>query len=61
VSLYADVAVTFDDRVYNSATFVNIYKKGSNAPLDVDRYAYGKKKRSTSTTGSGATPATQPG
>jgi hypothetical protein len=61
VSLYADVEVTFDDRVYNSAKFVNNYKKGSNTPLDVDRYDYGKKKRSTSTTGSGATPATQSG
>jgi hypothetical protein len=43
VSLYADVAVTFDDGVYNSAKFVNNYKKCSNTPLDVDRYAYGKK------------------
>ncbi len=43
MSLYADVEVTFDDGVYNSAKFVNNYKKGSNTPLDVDRYAYGKK------------------
>jgi hypothetical protein len=27
----------------NSAKFVNTYRKARNTPLDVDRYAYGKK------------------
>jgi hypothetical protein len=43
VGLYADVVVTFDDHVYNSKQFVNIYRRGSNTPLDVWRDAYGKK------------------
>jgi hypothetical protein len=38
VSRYTSVKVTFDDYLYNSGQFVNIYKRGSNKPLDVYRY-----------------------
>jgi hypothetical protein len=44
VSPYADVIVTFDDNVYASAKFVNIYKKGSSTPLAAYRYGDGTKK-----------------
>jgi Bacterial Ig-like domain len=44
VSPYADVVVTFDDNVYDSKGFVNIYKKGSSTPLAVYRYGDGDKK-----------------
>lgn len=40
VSRYADVVVKFDDDLYGSSKFVNIYKKGSNTPLAVYRSAY---------------------
>jgi hypothetical protein len=40
VSPYADVVVTFDDNVYGSTGFVNIYKRGSSTPLAVYRRAY---------------------
>ena len=36
----ADVVVTFDDEIYRSGKFVNIYKRGSTTPLAVYRYAY---------------------
>ncbi len=36
----ADVLVTFDDAIYDSARFVNIYKSGSSTPLAVYRYTY---------------------
>jgi len=46
VSRFADVVGTFDDEVYDSKQFVNIYKKGSSTPLAVYRYAhsYGGKE-----------------
>jgi hypothetical protein len=44
VSPRAWVEVTFDDDVYDSARFVNIYKRGSNTPLAVHRYAYGDEE-----------------
>jgi hypothetical protein len=40
MSPYADVVVTFDDDVYASAKFVNIYKRGLSTPLRVYRKAY---------------------
>ena len=44
VGRYANVVVTLDDYVYNSAKFVNIYKKGSSTPLAIsDRYTSGKR------------------
>ena len=43
VSRYAEVMVTFDDNVYKSAKFVNIYKRGSSTPLAVSRSTYGKQ------------------
>ena len=44
VRRYASVVATFDDNVYNSAKFVNIYKKGSSTPLAIsDRYTSGKR------------------
>jgi hypothetical protein len=44
VSRYADVVVTFDDNVYKSAKFVNIYKRGTTTPLAVYRYGDGYRK-----------------
>jgi subtilisin-like proprotein convertase family protein len=38
VSRSADVKVIFDDNIYDSKQFVNIYRKGSNTPLAVYRY-----------------------
>ncbi|MDP8901130.1 MAG: Ig-like domain-containing protein [Actinomycetota bacterium] len=44
VSRYADVTVIFDDNIYGSKKFVNVYKRGSNTPLPVSyRDEYGKK------------------
>jgi hypothetical protein len=44
VSRYANVTVTFDDDVYGSKKFVNVYKKGSNTPMAISwREEYGKK------------------
>jgi len=40
----ASVELTFDDNVYGSAKFVNIYQKGSSKPLAVSRYAYGDQQ-----------------
>jgi hypothetical protein len=43
VSRYAWIKATFDDRVYGSAKYVNIYKRGSNRPLALDdRWVSGK-------------------
>ncbi len=42
VPIRPDVVVTFDDHVFNSTRFVNIYRRGSNTPLAVFRSAYGK-------------------
>lgn len=36
----ANVVVAFDDYVYDSKQFVNIYDRGSNIPLVVYRYTY---------------------
>jgi len=40
VGRYADVRVNFNDNIYKSGTFVNIYQRGSTTPLAVYRYAY---------------------
>jgi hypothetical protein len=40
----ADVLVTFDDEIYRSGKFVNIYRRGSTTPLAVYRYAYNGDK-----------------
>jgi hypothetical protein len=46
VSRYANVVVAFDDKVYGSKQFVNVYRRGSNTPLAAYRYAhsYGDKE-----------------
>ena len=45
VGRYAEVVVNFDDNVYKSKQFVDIYRKGTTTPLAVYRYAYeGDKK-----------------
>jgi hypothetical protein len=44
VNRWANVLVTFDDYVYDSKQFVNIYKGISNTPLAVYRYAYGDEE-----------------
>lgn len=44
VSRYADVTVIFDDNIYGSRKFVNVYKKGSKTPMAISwREEYGKK------------------
>jgi hypothetical protein len=40
VSPYTRATVTFNDDVFRSGGFVNIYKRGTNTPLAVYRYAY---------------------
>jgi hypothetical protein len=44
VGPYANVVVNFDDYVYRSKQFVNIYGKGTTTPLAVYRY-YGNGSR----------------
>jgi hypothetical protein len=45
VGPYANVVVNFDDYVYRSKQFVNIYGKGTTTPLAVYRYyGNGSKK-----------------
>jgi hypothetical protein len=39
----ANVVATFDEDVYSSAKYVNIYRKGSATPLGVSRSTYGKQ------------------
>jgi hypothetical protein len=39
----ANVVATFDEDVYRSAKYVNIYREGSTSPLGVSRSTYGKR------------------
>ncbi len=45
VGPYSSVVVNFDDLVYKSAPFVNIYKKGTTTPLAVYRYGGNDSKQ----------------